>query len=340
MRELSRRRFVKTAVATTAVAKINLLSYPADAAEFSYKYANNLPADFPMTVRTAAAAERLKNATSGRFDLQIFPNGQLGSDSDMLSQVRSGAIEFYTGSGSAVLSTLVPVAAINALGFAFKNYDTVWAAMDGDLGAYLRREISNRGLYALPKAYDNGFRQVTSATHPINTIDDLNGFKIRIPISELGVSMFKALGASPVGINWSEVYSSLQTRVVDGQENPLSNINAGKLYEVQKYCSITNHQWDCFWMISNRLAWQRLPKDLQELVEVEFGVAAVQDRKDIAALNDSLAESLKKKGLVFNEVDTEPFKAQLRKAGFYAQWKGKFGDEAWTLLEKYVGRLT
>jgi TRAP-type transport system periplasmic protein len=340
MPKLSRRRFVKAAVATTAVARINLLSYPADAAEFAYKYANNLPADFPMTVRTAAAAERLKNASSGRFDLQIFPNGQLGSDSDMLSQVRSGAIEFYTGSGSAVLSTLVPVAAINALGFAFKNYDTVWAAMDGDLGGYLRREISNRGLYALPKAYDNGFRQVTSATHPINTIDDLNGFKIRIPISELGVSMFKGLGASPVGINWSEVYSSLQTRVVDGQENPLSNISAGKLYEVQKYCSITNHQWDCFWMLSNRSAWQRLPKDLQELVETELGTAAVQDRKDIAALNDSLAESLKNKGLVFNEVDTEPFKAQLRKAGFYAEWKGKFGDEAWTLLEKYVGRLT
>jgi TRAP-type C4-dicarboxylate transport system substrate-binding protein len=128
--------------------------------------------------------------------------------------------------------------------------------------------------------------------------------------------------------------------VVDGQENPLSNINAGKLYEVQKYCSITNHQWDCFWMISNGSAWQRLPKDIQELVETELGTAAVQDRKDIAALNDSLSESLKKKGLVFNEVDTEPFKAQLRKAGFYAQWKGKFGDEAWTLLEKYLGRLT
>jgi TRAP-type transport system periplasmic protein len=340
MRRVSRRGFVKAAVATSAVAKINLLSFPADAAEFTYKYANNLPADFPMTVRTAAAAERIKTTTSGRFDLQIFPNGQLGSDSDMLSQVRSGAIEFYTGSGSAVLSTLVPVAAINALGFAFKSYKEVWAAIDGDLGAYLRREIANKGLYALPKAYDNGFRQVTSATHPINSIDDLNGFKIRIPISELGVSMFRALGASPVGINWSEVYSALQTRVVDGQENPLSNISAGKLYEVQKYCSITNHQWDNFWMLANRSAWQKLPKDIQELVEAELSVAAEEDRKDIAALNASLAESLKNKGLIFNEVDTEPFKAQLRKAGFYAEWKTKFGDEAWTLLEKYVGKLT
>ena len=340
MRRISRRRFVKAAAATAVVARVNILSRRADAAEFVFKYGSNLPADFPMNVRATEAAKRMLEATGGRFDFRVFPAGQLGSDTDMLAQVRSGGIQFYAGSGSAVLSTLVPVAAINALGFAFKNYEQVWAAMDGDLGGFLRGEIAKRGLHALPKAFDNGFRQITTSTRPINTVADLKGFKIRIPISPLGVSMFKGLGASPVGINWSEVYSALQTHVVDGQENPLSNIDAGKLYEVQKYCSTTNHQWDCFWFLGNGPAWQQLPGDIQEVVERELGVAAEQDRKDIAALNDSLAASLKQKGFAFNDVDTEPFKAQLREAGFYAEWKKNFGDEAWTLLEKYVGKLT
>src|SRR5260370_1214476 len=111
----------------------------------------------------------------------------------MLAQVRSGAIEFFALSGL-ILSTLVPVAPINGIGFAFKNYDQVWPAMDGSLGAHVRAAIDKAGLHAFEQMGDNGYRQMTSSTKPINTPDDLKGFKIRLPVSPLGTSMFNACG--------------------------------------------------------------------------------------------------------------------------------------------------
>jgi TRAP-type transport system periplasmic protein len=217
----------------------------AQGAEFTYKYANNAPDTHPINVRAREMSAAIKAETHGRFDLQVFPNNQLGSDTDMLSQLRSGGIEFFTLSGL-ILATLVPAASINGIGFAFPDYDTVWKAMDGDLGAHVRGEIAKANLVPMDKIWDNGFRQTTSSTRAINGPDDYKGFKIRVPVSPLWTSMFRAFDASPASINFSEVYSALQTRIVEGQENPLALISTAKLYEVQKYCSLTNHMWDGF----------------------------------------------------------------------------------------------
>src|SRR2546423_9807150 len=236
----------------------------AQQAEFSYKYANNLPDAHPMNVRAKEMAAAIKAETNGRFELQIFPNNQLGADTDMLSQIRSGGIEFFTLSGL-ILSTLVPAASINGIGFAFPDYDTVWKAMDGELGAYVRGEISKANLVVMDKIWDNGFRETTSSTKPINGPDDLKGFKIRVPVSPLWTSMFKAFDAAPASINFSEVYSALKTKVVEGQENPLAIISTAKLYEVQKLCSLTNHLWAGFSFLANRRAWEQLPEDIREI---------------------------------------------------------------------------
>ena len=117
----------------------------------------------------------------------------------------------------------MPAASINGIGFAFPDYDTVWKAMDGELGAYVRGEISKANLVVMDKIWDNGFRQTTSSTKPINGPDDFKGFKIRVPVSPLWTSMFKAFDAAPASINFSEVYSALQTKIVEGQENPLAH---------------------------------------------------------------------------------------------------------------------
>jgi TRAP-type transport system periplasmic protein len=229
---ISRRRLL-TAGSTAFVAGAIGAPFIARAqqAEFTYKYANNLPESHPMNARAKEMAEAIKKETNGRFDLQIFPSSQLGSDTDTLSQVRSGGVEFFTLSGL-ILSTLVPAASINGVGFAFPDYATVWKAMDGDLGAYVRAQIAKAGLVAMDKIWDNGFRQTTSSTKPINTPDDLKGFKIRVPVSPLWTSMYKALEAAPTSINFNEVYTALQTKVVDGQENPLAIASTAKLYEV------------------------------------------------------------------------------------------------------------
>src|SRR3954470_24867853 len=179
----SRRTLLKASAATAAIGSVGApFVARAQAAEFTYKYANNLPDSHPMNVRAKEMAAAIKAETSGRFDLQIFPNNQLGADTDMLSQIRSGGIAFFTLSGF-ILSTLVPAASINGIGFAFSDYDTVWKAMDGELGAYVRGEISKANLVVLDKIWDNGFRETTSSSKPINGPDDLKGFKIRVPVS-------------------------------------------------------------------------------------------------------------------------------------------------------------
>jgi tripartite ATP-independent transporter DctP family solute receptor len=317
---------------------VSIRTRPARAAEFSFKLANNSPVTHPQSVRQQEAADRIRQASGGRVDIQLFPNNQLGSDTDMLSQLRSGALDFFTLSGL-ILSTLVPAASINGIGFAFKDYDAVWKAMDGKLGAHVRGEIDKRGLVAMDKIWDNGFRQITSSTRPVANPGDLKGFKIRVPVSPLWTSMFQALGASPVSINFSEVYSALQTKIAEGQENPLSLIQIAKLYEVQKYVSMTSHMWDGFWMLANKRSFSSLPPDLQTLVADELNKSAVQERADIAALNDSVAGDLKAKGLTFVEVDKPAFRDALKQAGFYAEWKKKYGDEAWGILESEVGSL-
>jgi TRAP-type transport system periplasmic protein len=311
----------------------------ARAADFSLKLANNSPVTHPQSVRQQEAADRIKKATNGAVEIQVFPNNQLGSDTDMLSQLRSGAIDLFTLSGL-ILSTLVPAASINGIGFAFKDYDTVWKAMDGKLGAYVRSEIDKRGLVAMETMWDNGFRQITSSTHPVKGPDDLKGFKIRVPVSPLWTSMFTALGASPISINFSEVYSALQTKIAEGQENPLSLIQIAKLYEVQKYCSMTSHMWDGFWMLANKRGFSGMPADIQAVVAKELNASALQERTDIAKLNDTVADDLKSKGLQFVEVDKPAFRAALKSAGFYAEWKKKYGDDAWGILEAEVGSLS
>ena len=188
--------------------------------------------------------------------------------------------------------------------------------------------------------WDNGFRQTTTSTRPIVTPADFKGLKIRVPVSPLWTSMFKAFEAAPASINFNEVYSSLQTKVVEGQENPLAIISTAKLYEVQKYCSLTNHMWDGFWFLANRRAFESIPQDLRTIVVKHINAAGIAERADVAKLDAGLQSDLAAKGLTFNTPDPVPFRETLRKAGFYAEWKGKYGEEAWAILEKSVGKLS
>ncbi len=331
--KMSRRTVLQGA---TSAALIGAAGARAQTAEFTYKYANNLPVTHPMNVRANEAAEQIRQETNGRVVIQIFPNNQLGADTDVLSQLRSGGVEFFTLS-PLILSTLVPNASVSGIGFAFPNYDAVWKAMDGELGAYVRGQIAKSNLVVMDKIWDNGFRQITSSSKPIQSPADLKGFKIRVPVSPLWTSMFTAFEAAPTSINFAEVYTALQTRAVDGQENPLAIISTAKLYEVQKFCSMTNHMWDGFWFLANRRAWERLPEDLRAVVAKHLNAAAVAEREDVAKLNATLKQDLAAKGMAFNEPETAPFREALRKAGFYAEWKKKYGDEAWAILEKAVG---
>jgi TRAP-type transport system periplasmic protein len=336
--KFSRRQFHVAALASLVVAASAVHPVAAQTAEFSFRYGTAFPADHPGAVRMVEAAEAIKKESKGRIDIKVFPQSQLGSEPDMISQVRSGALQFMSTAGTN-LQTMVPVAGINGVAFAFKDYDTVWAAMDGELGGYVRGQLLKANLYAFDKVLDNGYRNITTANKPINTPADLNNFKIRVPGIPLWISMFKALGAAPTSINFGELYSALQTKIVDGQENPLALIQSAKLYEVQKYVSMTGHTWDGHYIFTNAKFFQGLPKDVQEIISRNFAAAAMKERKDIADLNSRLEGELKKQGLSFNYPDKKPFVDTLRANGFYKDAKEKFGPEGWAKLEKYSGPL-
>lgn len=331
--KLSRRHTVVGGLAAATI-----LHWPADAAEFSYKLGSSSPMEHPAMARSAVAVKKIKEETNGRLDITIYPNSVLGGDTSMISETISGAIQMYLLPVD-LLAPRDPAFGIFGLGFAFPDYDHVWAAVDGELGDLLRAKAEKIGLHCLPKSFDHGYRQITTRTKPINGPADLKGFKIRLPVAPLLIALFRHLGASPTAINFNEVYSALQTGVVDGQENPLVLIDTAKLYEVQKYCSLTNHVWAGFHMSFNVAAWKALPPDIQAIATRTFTEQTLAERVDFVKMTATELQNLTKKGLVFNKPDTQPFREVLRKTGFYPDMKKTVGDQAWSLLEKYVGAL-
>ncbi|WP_370143905.1 TRAP transporter substrate-binding protein [Bradyrhizobium elkanii] len=335
---MTRRRVLGTGSAAVAA---TMFGKPALAAvEFDLKLGVNTPETHPLTMRLTEAAKAVGAQSSGRVNITVFSNSQLGGDPEMLSQVRAGGIELLAAP-SMTLSTLVPLSGLPSIGFAFQSYDQVWAAMDGGVGDLVREAITKTGVVPLKKVWDNGFRQITSSSsRQLNSVDDLKGFKIRVPVTALLTSLFSGLGALPSSISYSELYSALQTHIVEGQENPLAQVSTGKLYEVQKFCALSNHCWSGYWILGNRRAMAGLPPDLLELINAAFDAAAVKERADLVEMDRSPQAELTEKGMTFNKPDPVQFRAALVKAGFYTQWQKTYGADAWAALEKYTGKLT
>ncbi len=325
----------------SGVSAAAILGRPAEAAaEFDFKLGVNTPETHPLTVRLTEAARETGSRSGGQLNVTVFANSQLGGDPEMLSQVRAGGIELLAVP-SMTLTTLVPLSGLPSIGFAFASYDQVWAAVDGEVGELVRDAIAKTGLVPMKRKWDNGFRQITSSSsRQLNSVDDLKGFKIRVPVTALLTSLFSGLGALPSSISYNELYSALQTHVVEGQENPLAQVSTGKLYEVQKYCALSNHCWSGYWVVGNRRVLAGLPADLLAILNESFDAAALKERADLVEMDRSLQGELTVKGMVFNKPDPVQFRSALVKAGFYAQWQKTYGTDAWAALEKYTGKLT
>jgi tripartite ATP-independent transporter DctP family solute receptor len=274
--------------------------------------------------------------TDGRIELRIFPNNQLGGEVDLLNQVRSGAVEMFVV-GGLIASSVVPMAALDGVGFAFKDSAAVMKGLDGALGAQIRAALMQANLYAPATIWDYGFRQITSSVRPINAVDDIGGMKIRVPGAAAYVDLFKAVGAAPTSIQFNEVYPALQTKIVDGQENPLGTIVTSKFYEVQKYCSLSNHIWQGNWILINGRVWKGLPPKLQEILEKRLNEAGMAQRKDLAEQESAYKDTIAKSGVAFNAIDADSFRKKLSASGYYTEARKKFGEPAWKILESAAG---
>jgi tripartite ATP-independent transporter DctP family solute receptor len=305
---------------------------------FQLKCGNIMPPRHPTNLRLEEAFARVAVRTNQELKIQVFPASQLGADDSMLAQLRSGALEFLIQSGL-VVSSLVPVASLNGVGFIFPDYPSVWKAMDGAVGAHIVQGFGKAGLVAFERIWDNGFRQMTSSVKPIDSPAALRGMKIRVPPSALWTSMFQSLGASPITIPWAETYSALQTGVADGQETPLAVMHLSKIYEVQKYISMTNHMWDGLWFLAGAKAWDGLPEEHRRILREEVNKSALDQRADVARLNTDLQKEISSYGLQIIQVKPQDFRSTLQESGFYQKWKERFGSESWSILESATGPI-
>lgn len=330
---LNRQSFV---LGSAALASIGIIT-PARAADFEMKFGHDLPQEHPVNVRSIQAFTRINKATNGRVSIKAFPASVLGSDASMLAQLRSGAIEMLAMPGAFI--TVSPLASIENLAFAFPNRETVFAAMDGDLGKLVRDDIASKGIYVLDKIWENGFRDITTANKPIHNVSDLAGLKIRVSPGKIRVDTFQSLGASPTPIALAELYTSLQTHIVDAQENPLILIDQQKFYEVQKYVALSEHIWSGYWSLFNPDVWAKLGPGIQAIISKEMGAATTAARNDMKILNLAVKDKLQRRGMTFTTVDKQTFKQKLSDAKYYQRWKAEFGAPAWTALEKYANTL-
>lgn len=270
-----------------------------------------------------------------RVEVLARNGGVEGSDPAVLKMLVAGEAQFFTLFG-AILGRVVPVAEMQALPFIFRDHPTALAATDGGFGDFLRREMLARGIYGFPHgAFENGFRAISNSVRPITRASDVQGLRIRTPDSQVFTELFRALGAEPKVVNFDQLYAALQKKEVDGQDNPVEVTAVNRFYEVQRHLSLTSHMWSCFNQLANLDYWQRLPRDLQRLVQRRLQSAVDAQRRRQDHENKKLVELLARKGMQITRPESASFRARL--APEYAKWRKRFGETAWRALEASVG---
>ena len=338
MARITRRNWVSGAAVTAALATPALIR-PARAADFTWRAGHTAPVSFPVHRRLLEAAKEIEDKSAGRMTMSVQGDGQLGSAMGQLTQVRNGGLDLAPVTGQ-VLSNAQGMAALPMTGFAWSGYDTVWKAIDGDLGRLVRDLARDRsGLLVMDTVWDFGFRVITTGSKPVKTAPDLQGLRLRTPVEPDFVSLFQALKASPIAMPLGDTYRALAQGQVDGQEGLLALVVAAGFQAVQRFCAITNHIWDGQWICVNPGQWRRLPDDLKAIVATALNTAGERQRKDHAEADAASRESLKTANVTINAIDQASFRAALREAGYYRDLRRKLGSSNWDILEKYTGRL-
>jgi tripartite ATP-independent transporter DctP family solute receptor len=250
-------------------------------------------------------AELVKAKTSGRIEVQVAPSAQLGDDAAMVTALRTGALDLSANSQGAVAGA-VPEYAAYGMPFLFSSPAQAFRLLDGPLGKELADKSAEKGLVVLGY-WDNGIRQMTNSKRAITSVEDLKGLKMRTPPDATLVDIMQALGAEAQQIKFAELYVALQQGVVDGQENPLMNIHASKLYEVQKHLALTNHQFQMTPLLVSKRTWDRLAAADRKALTDAAGEATALQRKLSQEADDKLLAELKAKGVQVTTVDKGAF---------------------------------
>ncbi|ARP84895.1 TRAP transporter substrate-binding protein [Bordetella genomosp. 9] len=257
-------------------------------------------------------AEQVGKLSGGKMKMRTFGSANLGSDEQMQSALVGGSQEMMVGS-TAPLATMVKEFGVFDLPFLFNDEKEADAVLDGPFGEKLLKMLESKGLVGLVY-WENGFRNVTNSKHPIAKAEDLQGVKLRVMQNQIALGVFGALGANAVPMPFSELFTALETRTVDGQENPVTTIQSSKFYEVQPYLSLTRHVYTPWVVLASKKWWDTLSPDEQKVIREAAASSRDFERKDSRADSTKAMETLKEAGMKINTVSPEELQRLRAKA--------------------------
>ncbi len=323
-------RFSKTRLSTllaaTALAVATLPAYALD-----IKLGHVLAASHSWHKAAEGFAAEVKDKTAGRVNFILFPSGQLGNEKTMVEGMQIGS------QGAAVIGSgsLQPVDArfgVVELPYTWNNAAQAYKAYDGDLGKALEKIADGKNLVLL-SWWENGFRHITNNRGPIKTPADLKGLKTRVTPDKMRLDTFTLLGAAPAPLAFGELYSALQQKVFDAQENPLSIIYTSSFFEVQKYLSLTGHVWSPASLVVSKSVWNRISPDDRKAIKAAADHWRDEQRRMITEGDKQYLAQLKDKGMTINEVDKAPFATAI--APVWKSYEAAFGPDLMGLVKKY-----
>jgi tripartite ATP-independent transporter DctP family solute receptor len=290
------------ALLLAALAAIATLALPAmlRAQEIKARLGTSLPESHPQTLGARRFAELATQKSQGRIRIAVFPAGQLGSDQQMQGALRGGTQQFTVPS-TATLANLDKAFGILGMPFAFGSEAQADAVLDGPFGQALLQRLPAVGMQGLA-FWENGFRHLTNSRRPVLRLEDIKGLKVRTMQSALYIDMFNGLGANAVPMAVTELFTALETRAIDGQENPYTVVHAQKFHDVQKHLSATGHAYDALVLVASAKFWNGLAASDQALLREAAREATLYQRQASRDLNARLREDLKRLGMQVSDV--------------------------------------
>ena len=283
-----------------AVATFCLGTSAAVAEEIKAKFGTSLPDSHPQTLGARKFAELVDQKSKGRIKVTVYSGAQLGSDQQMQAALRGGTQEF-TAPSTATLANLVKEFGVFGLPFSFASEKQADAVFDGPFGQGMLAKLTEKDLIGLA-FWENGFRHFTNSKRPIVKAEDLAGIKVRTMQNNLYIDLFAGLGSNAIPMPVNELYTALETKAVDAQENPFTVVQAQKFYDVQKYLSTTGHAYDAQVLIASKKFWDKLSAADKTLMQEAAREATLYQRQTSRELNGKARAELAKAGMQINDV--------------------------------------
>jgi TRAP-type transport system periplasmic protein len=287
---------MKTLIAAVAIAAAGL----AAAQTRTIKFANQNAKGHPIVQGMEKFAELAAAKSGGRLKVQVFPGGALGSDQANVSALQGGTLEMAS-MNSGIFASIVKDFSVFDFPFLFADPKEADAVVDGPVGTELHKKLEDKGLMGLAY-YELGFRQITNSKRPITKVEDIAGLKLRVIPNPINVDWVSALGANPTPLPFPELYAALEQKAVDGQENPVATIQGAKLNEVQKYMTLTNHQYNPQSVVVSKKFWDSLSAEDRKALQEAAVESAKYQRERSRSAAGGILEALKKDGMQVTEL--------------------------------------